>query len=86
MELVDGETAVESGIGDSQKQRQIDVSRSTQFEVKQRFMPGKEVNIPFTVVIWRSLVKFAGMFPGKKAKGQVALAKGEGAGDPQVPH
>lgn len=58
----DGETGIESGIGDVQKQRQTDVSR---WEVKQRFMLGQDPKVPSTVVIWRSLVKFAGMFSGK---------------------
>lgn len=58
----DGETGIESGIGDVQKQRQTDVSR---WEIKQRFMLGQDPKVPSTVVIWRSLVKFAGMFSGK---------------------
>lgn len=58
----DGETGIESGIGDVQKQRQTDVSR---WEVKQRFMLGQDPKVPSTVVIRRSLVKFAGMFSGK---------------------
>lgn len=38
-EWVDGETGIESAIGDVQKQRQADVSRAAQFGVKQRQGP-----------------------------------------------
>lgn len=60
--------------------------RSTQSEVKQRFISGKDPKAHFTVVIWRSPVKFAGLFSGKKAKGKVTLAEGREAGEPQVSH
>lgn len=79
-------TEIESGKGDFQKQRQTDVSSSIQWEVKQRFTLGQDPKVSSTVVIWRSLVKFAGLFSGKKAKGKATLAKGRREGDLQLPH